>query len=239
MIRFSNKNKSIHFAFVSDWMRNITEADTFTKIKNYSIIHNGIDTNLFIYRKKTAQHRKKILILRSFDSKKYANDLSMAAILKLSKKPFFNILEFHIYGKGMWWEKETNKIKHFSNVFLNNNFLNHLQIQALHKDFGIFLCPTRMDAQGVSMCEAMSSGLVPVTSLSTAIPEFVKDGQSGFLTKNSKEIAEKIELLYNNPELFLKMSENASQGIAKQAAIEKVVKEEIAVVEQCIASTAV
>ena len=239
MIRFSNKNKSIHFAFVSDWMRNITEADTFTKIKNYSIIHNGIDTNLFIYRKKTAQHRKKILILRSFDSKKYANDLSMAAILKLSKKPFFKILEFHIYGKGMWWEKETNKIKHFPNVFLNNNFLNHQQIQALHKDFGIFLCPTRMDAQGVSMCEAMSSGLVPVTSLSTAIPEFVKDGQSGFLTKNSKEIAEKIELLYNNPELFLKMSENASQGIAKQAAIEKVVKEEIAVVEQCIASTAV
>ena len=85
----------------------------------------------------------------------------------------------------------------------------------------------------------MSSGLVPVKSLSTAIPEFVKDGQSGFLTKNSKEIAEKIELLYNNPELFLKMSENASQGIAKQAAIEKVVKEEIAVVKQCIASTAV
>jgi L-malate glycosyltransferase len=234
MILFSNEKKSIHFAFVSDWMRRITETDTFTKINNYSIIHNGIDTNLFAFQKKTLDHRKKILILRSFDSKKYANDLSMDAILRLSRKSFFKDLEFHIYGKGIWWEKETNKIKHFSNVFLNNNFLNHQQIQRLHKDFGIFLCPTRMDAQGVSMCEAMSSGLVPVTSLSTAIPEFVKDGQSGFLTNNSKEIAEKIELLYNNPELFLKMSEYASQGIAEESKIEKVVNEEITLVERCI-----
>ena len=75
MIQFSNRNKKIHFAFVSDWMRRVTEIDTgLTKINNYSIIHNGINTQLFNYQKKTAEQRKKILLIRSFNSKKYAND---------------------------------------------------------------------------------------------------------------------------------------------------------------------
>lgn len=232
MIQFSNRNKKIHFAFVSDWMRRVTEIDTgLTKINNYSIIHNGINTQLFNYQKKTAEQRKKILLIRSFNSKKYANDKSMQAILILSKMSWFKELEFHIYGEGIWWEVETEKIKNFPNIFLNNRLLNHNEIKELHNTCGIFLCPTRMDAQGVSMCEAMSSGLVPITSLNTAIPEFVKDGLSGFLTTSPKEIALKIEQLYSNPDLFMKMSETASIEITAQSSLQKVVNEEINLIE--------
>ena len=84
------------------------------------------------------------------------------------------------------------------------------------------------------MCEAMSSGLVPVTSLSTAIPEFVQDGQSGFLTKNALEIADKIIYLYNNPEAFSEMSYSASDSIIKKCAIKSIVKQELQLIEQQI-----
>ena len=56
---------------------------------------------------------------------------------------------------------------------------------------GIFICPTRQDAQGVSMCEAMSSGLVPITLYNTAIPECLPNDER--LVNNNKIIKEKIK----------------------------------------------
>ena len=93
---------------------------------------------------------------------------------------------------------------------------------------GVFLCPTRQDAQGVSMCEAMSSGLVPVTSNNTAIPEFVEDKHSGFLnTNNPVNFADSIEFLLKNPKIFLKISKNASSSIEKICSSKIVAKLEL------------
>ena len=69
-----------------------------------------------------------------------------------------------------------------------------------------------MDSQGVSRDEAMSSGLVPITTDITAIPEFVNH-ECGILTppEDYKSISKGIIELYNNPEMFLQMSENAAK----------------------------
>src|SRR5688572_29336756 len=71
--------KKVQFIFVSNWMRSITEKDTISKIKNVSYIPNPIDPDVFKYRPKTAEKRNRILLIRSFDSKKYANDLAIEA----------------------------------------------------------------------------------------------------------------------------------------------------------------
>ena len=85
-----------------------------------------------------------------------------------------------------------------------------------------------MDSQGCSMCEAMSSGLVPITTNITAIPEFV-DSKCGFLceSENYVEMADSIEKLYNDPELFQKMSLNSSNRIRKQLNLENLIKKEL------------
>ena len=77
------------------------------------------------------------------------------------------------------------------------------------------------------MCEAMSSGLIPITSNNTAIPEFVEDEVSGFLTNNYKEIASKIEYLYNNPKRFEEMSKSASFLINEKCSVKKVISKEL------------
>ena len=66
LINYSNINAQVQFVFVSNWMKNITEQDTFTKIKRYSIIANPIDTNLFSYKEKSVELRKKVLLLNLF-----------------------------------------------------------------------------------------------------------------------------------------------------------------------------
>ena len=236
LIKVANRGDRIKFIFVSDWMRRITEEDCGSKIKNYSIIPNPIDPVRFKFIQKEENHRRKVLLIRPFHNKKYANDIAIEAIQKLSKTQFFDALEFTIYGKGKLFNNLVNKVAHLKNVKIYNDFVENKDIPVIHKDYGIFLCPTRQDAQGVSMCEAMSSGLVPISSNNTAIPEFLLDGKTGFLTNSSDEIAAKIEHLYNNPDEFLQMSEEASSSIRKISSSESVVMAELELIASYIKS---
>lgn len=214
LINYSNSVGKVNFIFVSNWMKKITETDTLSRIKKFNIIPNPIDSDRFKYVQKGANDRKKVLLIRSFDNKKYANDIAVDAILKLSQaKHIFEDIEFAIYGKGKLFNELIKKVQKFKNVKIINDFIENKDIPHVHRNYGIFLCPTRQDAQGVSMCEAMASGLVPISSNNTAIPEFLSDGMTGFLSESSDDISEKIKYLYQNPEEFLRVSKEASQSI--------------------------
>jgi glycosyltransferase involved in cell wall biosynthesis len=80
------------------------------------------------------------------------------------------------------------------------------------------------------MCEAMSSGLVPVTSPTGGIPEYAEDGKSAFLCDDAAMIAERIEYLYHNPTVFLQMSTSARQAILDKCSAEIVVPKELALI---------
>ena len=112
-------------------------------------------------------------------------------------------------------------------------FLRQEEIAAMHKQYGLFLTPTRMDAQGVSRDEAMSSGLVPITNAVTAIPEFVDD-TCGILApgEDYMEMANGIEKLYYNAELFQLMSKNAAHRVRGQSSWEQTIKKEEALIVQ-------
>jgi glycosyltransferase involved in cell wall biosynthesis len=232
LIQFANKTGKVDFVFVSNWMRKITEFDSLSKIKEKYIIANPIDTNLFAYSKKKEEQRKHILVLRSFNSNKYANDISIKAILLLSQKSFFSDLHFTVIGTGYLFKKLTAPLRKFKNVDIQERAVRQILIPEIHALNGIFLCPTRQDAQGVSMCEAMSSGLVPITSSNTAIPEFVQDQRTGILTKSIQEVADAIEMLYFQPELFMAISSRAATFIREKCSLDAIVSQELAIIEK-------
>lgn len=223
-------NYNIKFVFVSQYFADeIFEDNKIVLPKDdYYIIHNCIDTDMFSYVEKDAEQRKKILSIRPYASNKYANDLSVKAVMELSKKEFFQGLEFLFVGSGDLFDEILKPIKGYQNVTLQKTFLRQEKISELHKEYGIFLTPTRMDAQGVSRDEAMSSGMVPVTNAITAIPEFV-DENCGILAdgEDYKGMAEGIERLYQNPDEFLRLSKNAAERVRSQTSKEfTIVKEE-------------
>ncbi|KLO21176.1 glycosyltransferase family 4 protein [Marinitoga sp. 1155] len=227
LISISNSKNNIFFVFVSKWMKNTCFKDIGRTTKNYKIIPNFIDTEFFYYLPKTPDYRKKILMIRSFKSRKYATDIAVKAIKYLSKiYPNFSDLEFTIVGNGKFWKKDISKIKNFNNIKIVKNFLNHEKIKELHGSNGILLSPTRQDSQGVSMCEAMSSGLVPITSLNTAIPEFVNTS-CGYLTKNYMEAANAIIELYENKELFIKKSKKAAEFVRNKCSFHNTIEKEL------------
>lgn len=220
--------ENITFIFVSKWMKNIFEKDTksINKIKDYKIIPNVVNEKNFSYKEKKESDRLNILSIRPYESKKYANDISVKAVLKLAKKDFFKELSFSFFGKGKLFKSTLKPLKRFPNIHIYNKYLTAEEIKKEHDKHGIILIPTRQDAQGVSMCEAMSSGLVPITSNNTAIPEYV-DKECGYLTNNVKEIVDAMEDIYLNPHKFLEMSKNSSKKIINKCSSKVVIDEEL------------
>jgi len=199
--------------------------------KHYAIIHNPIETDLFRYQPKSVDQRKKVLSIRPYASRVYANDLSVKAIQLLSENPWFSDMEFRIVGDGPLFEETVAPLRKFKNVYIEQRFLRRDEIVALHKEYGVFLCPTRMDTHGVSRDEAMASGLVPVTNAVTAIPEFVDDS-CGILApgEDADAMARGITLLYAHPERFAAMSKAAAKRVRAQSDAQRVICAELAVV---------
>lgn len=221
------KQRNSQYIFVSNWMRDITKIDIGSNFKQYHIIPNGIDTAKYFFEEKDEKIAKKVLLIRPFNSRKYATDIAMKSIYEFSKDKTFNDFEFTIVGEGKYFEKDTKRIADFGNVNLVNRFLTPDEIKEFHSQHGIFLCPTRQDAQGVSMCEAMSSGLIPISSNNTAIPEFVEDGVSGYLTNNVKEIVQIFQKLGRNEIQVSEISRNARKQIEQKCSLEIVTQEEL------------
>ncbi len=229
-----NPHKNLKLVFVSQYFAEEVSQDLDIDLRsiNYEIVHNFVDKKVFPYVEKTEGHRKRILSIRPYASRKYANDMTVNAILELSKRAFFDDLEFALYGDGPLFDGLTAPLRAFSNVKLHKRFLSHQEISSIHKDYGVFLTPTRMDSQGVSRDEAMASGLVPISTAVTAIPEFV-DERSGILVPGEDYIAmaDAVEYLYYNPEKFLALSRSASERATWQSGFNQTILKEINIIK--------
>ncbi|QNE89956.1 glycosyltransferase family 4 protein [Corynebacterium incognita] len=223
----------VSFVNVSDWFQKmVVEPDIGTEIERSVTIPNFVDGQQFPYSPKREEHRLKILTIRPFASYKYANDLTVEAISELSSRPYFKELDFTICGEGRLFDSLTNRLRKFKNVNLVPRFLKQTEISQFHEKNGVFLAPTRFDSQGVSTCEAMSSGLVPVSTDIAAIPEFINHGSSGLLAppEDPVAIADLVERLYFDPELFLSLSRSASRSIQIKCGREATIGREISTI---------
>lgn len=233
VFEYSEKH-NIRFVYVSEFFKKQIEEDYGVDLsERCSVIHNCIDTDMFSYEKKSPEQRFNIMSVKSFSTLTYANDITQAAILKLSKTPEFSKMTFDLYGDGPRFDEDTKQLKKFSNVHLHRKFITQSEIAKLHKTHGIYIATTRMDTQGVSRDEAMSSGLVPVASAVAAIPEFVDD-TCGILVpaEDAQAVADAILKLVRDPELFCKLSKNAAKHVRGLTSKEFTIDKETNLIEK-------
>ncbi len=210
--------RRVDVVFVSTWYReNVAEADVGVAARCGHVIPNFVDEELFAHVPKVAADARRVLSVRPFTHRKYANDLMVKAVVQLTNAEATRDLEFTIVGDGPLWDSTTRPLQALANVTLQRRFLTHAEMSAMHRCHGVFLCPTRLDSQGVSMGEAMASGLVPVTNSVTAIPEFV-DPECGKLARpgDHRGLARAVTELAVNPEDFTVMSRRAAERVRAQ-----------------------
>ena len=214
--------------FVSNSAAELAREDWGDLLQHWAVIHNPIDTQLFGYQPKLADDRFNILMIRPFDSYGYGNDMAAEAIRILSSRDGFDQLRFTIVGDGPLFDSTVAPIRNIPNVHLDRRFLTQPQIANLHRDNGIFLVPTRIDTQGVSRDEAMSSGLVPVTNAAGAVPEFVDDVCAALAPANDTgAIAEGLWEMVQDAGLFCRRSAAAAHRVRRQSCKDIVIPQEL------------
>lgn len=230
---FIRKNTS--FIFVSHWLKEVSKEDIGFLPQKYEIIPNYIDQELFSYKEKLSNSRFKLLLIKSNITRMYANDIAAKVILLLSEKDFFKNLKIEIYGDGKLFEENYQEVidKNFPNVHVHKYYLPQTQIAQLHKEYGIFLCPTRQDTQGVSMCEAMNSGMVVVTNCVAAVPEYANKNCCILCDdENVQQMADEIEKLIYNENEFLRYSKNAASYMKERCGYENTISKELKQIRQ-------
>lgn len=232
---FAAPSGNVKFVFVSRHLAREAMRDVGIELdpSRYVVIHNHIDGELFTYTPKPAAQRNRLLSVRPYSRPTYANDLVVKAILDLVDDPCFSELEFRLIGDGRLFDETVEPVRHLPNVLLEKRFLSQSEIAELHKEYGVFLAPSRIDSQGVSRDEAMASGLVPVTNRVSAIPEFV-DATCAMLVEPEdwRGIADSIRRLHADPDLFLSMSAAAAARVRAQSGAAQTLDRELALMLQ-------
>ena len=234
--RYARKD-NVEWVFVSEFLRDKAEELMDIQFLHSHVIGNIINETNFPYREKTAEDRKKIMVLRKFDNIcQHSIDQVVLAISALSRKPFFSELEFNLYGDGKFYEELTAPLHRFPNVHLHRTFVPNNEIKNIHAEHGILLIPSRHDTHGVSMNEAAASGLVVVGSRVNCTPYYMDEAHNHTLAdpEDFEELAGIIERLYNNPEEFLAISRRLSQHVRSVNSAAETIDREIALVRTCM-----
>lgn len=220
------------YIFVSEWWRRAVMDDMglVFPMSRSRIVHNFIDTELFDYVPKNPKQRFRLLWLRSAGSRKYGNDLAIEILQGLSEGPFWSQTEVTVIGDGRYFHEFEEALGQYPNVSIERRFVSQEEVAALHKDHGMFLVPSRLDSQGVSRDEAMSSGLVPVTNAVTAIGEFVdKDCAILAGAEDARTLVDGIHEVMADPELFTRKSAAAARRAQQQCGAEATAQRELEV----------
>lgn len=221
--------KNAHWIFVTPWAKKRCEELVGAQFLNSSSIACLIDTELFAYERKNPALRKNIFVLRKFHNiNSYSLDTVVRVILELSHRPFFNDLQFNIYGDGDMHDRILVPVKSFKNVHITRSFLSHKQIRKVHESNGIALFPTRFDTQGVSYCEAASSGCAVITSDVPGVRQYIPD-DLGVLCppEDYCAYADVIEKMYNDPEYFLEVARRESESVQSKYDFEHTIQREL------------
>jgi glycosyltransferase involved in cell wall biosynthesis len=134
-------------------------------------------------------------------------------------------IQFLLCGSGELLREVKKSIKNENlgtNVKLRD-WVPHEKIPELLNELKLLILPSYTEGLPNIMLEAMACG-TPVLAMPVgAIPDIIKDGETGFLLKSNhpKHIADKIIELLNKPELLEKVSKNAYNYVRENSSYEK------------------
>jgi len=122
-------------------------------------------------------------------------------------------IQFLLCGSGELLREVKKSIKNENlgtNVKLRD-WIPHEKIPELLNELKLLILPSYIEGLPNIMLEAMACGTPVLATPVGAIPDIIKDGETGFLLRSNdpKHIADKIIELLNKPELLEKVSKNA------------------------------
>lgn len=213
------------------------------QIASYS--HNLIrEANLAKYHRKTIIMHEHFVDFTEFTIKKTIDErlnvvgyigrlsaekgvLNLVDAMPLVRKKKTEI-RFMVCGDGALADQVGKSIKTggLEDITEFTNWIPHEDVPRYLNALKLLVLPSFTEGLPNILLEAMACG-TPVLSTSVgAVPDIIKDGETGFLlgSNNPAHIADKIIVLLNNPQLLSKVSANAYRWVRNNFSKEKTVE---------------
>jgi glycosyltransferase involved in cell wall biosynthesis len=208
--------------FISDYEKNMLENNNF-KIKNSIVIPPSLDDNFNIINFNNVNTQKfeqpnnykyKFLFAGRLSHGKGIDILLKSVNILKSKLKDFAVI---ISGQDFGFKNDLLKI--INNEDLNNVYiyedLNIDELKYLYKISDLFVLPSRYEAFGIVMIEAMAFSTPVIAMNNSAIPYLIKPYETGLLFNNEDyfDLSEKIIQLIDSKDLQSKVIDNCYEMI--------------------------
>jgi len=185
------------------------------------VVSNGIDLNLFTANKEKERVKKiretyntnhLILHVGRISKERNIDKIIYAAPLVIKKFPD---AKFLIVGNG----PELNKLKDLAkklNIENNTIFTGKIEQKELpyfYTAADVFVTPSTIDTQGLVVLESLVCGTPVVAANAKALPELIKENETGFLFKydNIEMLSEKVIKILEDNKIRKKFSDNGKK----------------------------
>ena len=185
-------------------------------VKNVKVLPNGINFKLFNSVKCNKNLKQKKLV--------YFGRISFEKNIKVLIEVLGLLDEtalLTIIGSGPALEKLKEKAKEkglekrieFTGALTGKNLVEKVA------ESNVFITAATMETQGLTIAEAMATGMPAIGADKMAVPETIKEGINGYLFEpfNAQEAADKINKLFSSKELYEKLSINAVETSRKNS----------------------
>lgn len=201
--------------------------------KNIAVIHNGIDTDLFVPGKKNFHNNMKLLWIGRFHRGKGVDYLVDAFKLLINKYPNLKLL---MVGRGTDRERIKEKIKYLKmDKYIELiDFVPNADIVKLYQRSSVFILPSLEEGVPRTILEAMSCGIPVVCSNLPQLVNIVSDG--GFLVpaQDSEMLADRVSEILSNKILAKKMGENGRENVIRNYSWKDTVEKTIELYKELI-----
>lgn len=189
---FFSRGTNFKFIFVSQWMKNEALKNlNCNDCLNSTVIHNPINS-IFIENKYNPELEKNydFVTVRPLDGSKYCVDI----VYKIARNN--PGLRFRIVGKGDFFKH--NEV--LDNIFWEDKFYSPSELVGVLNSAKAALMPTRLDAQGVMMCEMAAFGIPLITSDLPICLEMLSEFKGVYFISNENYLKDFQEII--NKESF-------------------------------------
>ncbi len=216
---------------VSEHEKSLIEASG-VGVKRLEVLPNGVDVKRYeshfkFDRRPLSQHEEHptVLYVGRLSSHKGIDTLITAAPLVLEKIPEAKFVAAGPDGGALASSKLKVKSENLEERFTFAGEVSEEEKISLMQKADVFVLPSRSEAFGITVVEAMAAGCPVVVSDIPALTEIVSDGQTGlvFPVDDEKSLADKIIRLLSDQNLNQKLSKNAKEKVQERYNWQKII----------------
>lgn len=225
-----------HFVCVSKVVYNAqTNNNQIAEANKFHLIYSGVDTSKYLVENPSISDNENNNTTESFKigyAGRIIENKGILILLEAAKQLVEEGLPLTVYLAGPIDESFQKKLKTYLTKQKASDFVTLLGYQQnivnFYKSLDVYVAPSIVpEAFGLSIVEAMCSGVAVIASDSGAQKELIQTMYDGIIipSNNSKDLKEQLKFLYLNPEKRKDLAKNAQQCASEKFSLQRMCEE--------------